>query len=178
MLSLCWTQRMCGLWAPVSAAQALRDLQCALWGIGSPVGASGDDLPREPALATFSSSSLLRPTSSHLRSQRFYLPITTTTEVLYTMPDTCELVKRAPPPKAICPLPEPQAPWSAGSEYPVPRAWPAAHLGRDVLEAHSSTMPLSCSWEHGVTTCLFPTRSRMLAQSEGRQELTTPPLGH
>lgn len=36
---------MCGLWAPVSAAQALRDLQCALWGIGSPVGASGDDLP-------------------------------------------------------------------------------------------------------------------------------------
>lgn len=78
------------------------------------MGASGDDLPLEPALATFSSSSLLRPTS-HLRSQRFYLPITTTTEVLYTMPDTCELVKRASPPKAICPLPEPQ-------EYPVSSA--------------------------------------------------------
>lgn len=113
-----------------------------LWGTGSPVGAPGDDLTLEPALATFSSSTLLRSTS-HLRSQHFYLPITRTTEVLRIMPDTRELVKRAPPPKAICPPPEPQTPWSAGHRIPCPQCLGWLHTWggmphRDILLNHAA----------------------------------------
>lgn len=55
------------------------------------------------------------------------------------MPHTCETVTRA-----ICPPTEPQVPWSAGSECPVPGALAGYTAGEGRLtKAHSSIMPLS-----------------------------------